>query len=1062
MKSSDLAARWLKLNRDEIELFFISAGLLFLVRTSNILFDNYAETAFLKRFGVQYLPIVTAVISVSTFFVMGFLSGWMLKVNSSRLLTWVLLFCGISVGALRFAVLMNYGLIYPLLYVLKAQYEVILGVLFWNLANDLFDTRQSKRIFPLITSGGLLGGITGSFLTPAVAKLISIDNLMVVYFATTCSAALLTSRLDKSYPASLMKRKEKKGKGHAFLGQFRRALPVIRESRLAQVLIVLTLVPNLVIPIMNYQFNYAVDQAFAREGGMIGFFGYFKGAQNMIALAISLFAGRVYSRFGLPVALMFHPFNYMLAFAALLLRFDLFSAMYARLSTASLRNSINMPAMAVVQGLFPPSYRTLMRPFLRGVVVRVGVLAGSGLILVMQGLGHPRYLSIAGLAVVSVWIVTTFILKRSYSKILGDLLSKSMLDLSALSEKDVRLLVRTETFRTRLVQAFVASHGKDAPWIGQVLLTAGIRELDEHVLEKLEKEDDETKLALLPLLSPRAGRRAMDTFLKLADPAKPDLMIAFARTAKRACEDMDPAQLQEVFERATVPEVKAYALAGLAGKTPVDHVGVILQWLRSGSLPERRAGVIAAGEVEDAQCVEKLQEMVRQETDPSILALILRSLHKAAPRDSNEMAFSHLASSSESVRLAALESCGVHGESEARRVVSLLGDPSQRVRNAAIDKLRETPHEIGSVLQDALLVPNRWVREGVFAVAASLKITDAQVLRFARNQLALAYRHAAACQSLEAIGECHGRDLLLRHLNDKMAACADNVLRVLALRDSSGMTRKIWRAMRSPDKKLRANGLETLESTLDRSLSKMMLPLLERSSWAVCIEQGRKHFDVPRFDGEPGALLHHLVESQDEVTQLLALDLLFHPADPSMGRGSAGALAKYDEHVAVGMAKRLSVHLGFKPDAHEAGLDGIHRMIEKMGVLSQSPLFKDLPVHELAGLAPIAKEQIYEQGDEIMGAGWEGMSLIIKGELTVEEESHPSNPLTVKSGDSLGLATLFTALPPTLIVRAKTDAVLLVMEKGDFMGILEQYSAISLQMCKVMSARIRSLHAMMA
>ena len=36
---------------------------------------------------------------------------------------------------------------------------------------------------------------------------------------------------------------------------------------------------------------------------------------------------RLYSRWGLPVALMFHPFNYAVAACAYLLQFNIFSAM---------------------------------------------------------------------------------------------------------------------------------------------------------------------------------------------------------------------------------------------------------------------------------------------------------------------------------------------------------------------------------------------------------------------------------------------------------------------------------------------------------------------------------------------------------------------------------------------------------------------------------------------------------------------------------------------------------------------------------------------------------------
>ena len=47
--------RWLKIYEEEASLFFWSAFLLFSINVAQILLNNYAETAFLKRFGVEYL-----------------------------------------------------------------------------------------------------------------------------------------------------------------------------------------------------------------------------------------------------------------------------------------------------------------------------------------------------------------------------------------------------------------------------------------------------------------------------------------------------------------------------------------------------------------------------------------------------------------------------------------------------------------------------------------------------------------------------------------------------------------------------------------------------------------------------------------------------------------------------------------------------------------------------------------------------------------------------------------------------------------------------------------------
>ena len=91
---------------------------------------------------MEYLPIVYMVNSITTFAIMGVLAGVMARLPSARLLSYLLVFCGGSVAGLRFLIPFGFDLMYPLLFVLKAQYEILLGLIFWNLANDLFNTRQ--------------------------------------------------------------------------------------------------------------------------------------------------------------------------------------------------------------------------------------------------------------------------------------------------------------------------------------------------------------------------------------------------------------------------------------------------------------------------------------------------------------------------------------------------------------------------------------------------------------------------------------------------------------------------------------------------------------------------------------------------------------------------------------------------------------------------------------------------------------------------------------------------------------------------------------------------------
>jgi ATP/ADP translocase len=144
----------LKIYEEELTLFLWAAVLLFIIRSSGIILNNYAETAFLKRYGVEYLPMVNMLNAVATLFVTGFLAVFLNKTPRARLLSYVFIFSGIVVTLIRVLIPFGINLALPLLFMLKSQFELLHALLFWNMCNDLFNTRQSKRLFPLLTAGG--------------------------------------------------------------------------------------------------------------------------------------------------------------------------------------------------------------------------------------------------------------------------------------------------------------------------------------------------------------------------------------------------------------------------------------------------------------------------------------------------------------------------------------------------------------------------------------------------------------------------------------------------------------------------------------------------------------------------------------------------------------------------------------------------------------------------------------------------------------------------------------------------------------------------------------------
>ena len=869
--------KWLNVYEDEIRLFWWTFFLYFLLTSSNVILNNYAETAFLKRYGVEYLPIVYMLNSISLFVIMGAMTGIMVRVPGARILSYLFVFCGVSVAGIRFLIPFNIDLIYPALFMLKAQYEALLGLLFWNLANDLFNTRQSKRLFSLITAGGVIGSIIGSFGTPFLAKAVTLDNLLLFYLGTTLMGAVVVKHIGKDYPTLLFSdKKSKQSKTRRnLITEFKQILPLMKESSLIKILILLTFLPNIIIPILNYQFNYAVNAQYATESGLIQFFGYFRGSLNVVSLIILLFVGRLYSRWGLPVALMFHPANYVFAFLAFLFRFDVFSAIYARMSTMVLRVTINNPARNILTGLIPESLRSVLRPFLRGTVVRVGLLLGSGMILISEKFFHPKFLSLLAIPFAAAWLASVFSLKKKYSKILLDLVSKDMLDVKALEETDLKHVFSGKEITSKLVQAFHESYGNRSLWYARLLMAFKIKDLDRHLLTALAHQNNQTRIGLVKLLSPKSGEKAASLLMDLAKSEQnQDLTVATLQTANRLDPEFSEMFDFEYFTHHHHPEIRAHALIGLYRREPEKYHQTIQSYLRSDALKDRQTGVIAAGGSGDKLFTDYLKEMLITQEHESMVPDLLNALYALKEAKLNDLAYPYLSHQTKNIRLAALSVLEIDNDELLRKVISIMGDASGDTFQMAQKKIETAPYQNTQLLVESLAIPNSRIRKAIFNLLESLNIKDLDVFRFARNQIRDGYQYLSDALSLKTFPENGSRNLLVDHLHQKKLQRIENILRVLALQDTSGEMKIIYRGILSSDSRKRANAMEALENMVDKRLFKEMIPLIESSSPQESLNIGRKRFQLIGLESGEKTFISHLLADTDWVTVALTLDLI--------------------------------------------------------------------------------------------------------------------------------------------------------------------------------------------
>ncbi|MGD8835287.1 MAG: Npt1/Npt2 family nucleotide transporter, partial [Desulfobacteraceae bacterium] len=978
------------------------------------------------------------------------------------------LFCGLSVICLRFLIPFGFDIIYPILFMLKAQFEALLALLFWNLANDLFNTRQSKRLFPLITAGGILGQILGSFGTPLMARTIQFDNLLFVYLLITTAGAGVVWAMSARFPSLLVTETASSAPQRTketMADQLRNIWPLLKSSIMIRIMILLTFMPNVVIPIMNYQFNYAVDNQFATEAVMIQFFGYFRGVLNIVSLIILMFVGKIYGRWGLPIALMFHPFNYILAFGAFLLRFDVLAAIYARMSVNILRSTINIPANAMAMGLFPESYRALVRPFLRGPVVRLALILGSSLILVSDRLFHPRYLSLVALPFVLGWLAGPILLKRRYSAILLDLIQQNQLDLKSMNAKQVGQLFGDRKMQDQLIDAFHKAPADKALWYARLLKQLHVPDLDRHLLRRIIDLAPDDQAALAELLSPTPPLDAIPLLNRLAEQSPPAVTTAIVKAAISfkisAATQFD----YRKFIDHPLPEIRGVAAAGLYRIAPRNHEKTLQQWLDANDAETRLAGIIAAGAAKDIAFAPALMTVLNNDREPRLIAAAIESLHQVGLHDLNQIVGPFLTHEDRNVRRTALASFHVVDKPTLLTAIQRLADESPMVRGMAAERIVKGKSVDGKTLIKSLDHPNAHLREHIFELLDHFDIKDLDLYRYAHAQLDGAYKYLSEHQGISKQRPCDTRDQLMDHLKQQSRHLVDRVLRVLAVQDRSGQLRIINRGLLSPDHRQQANSQEALEDRLDHKLSSILFPLLEDASIAQKLSIGRRHFELPDFGEDSAALYNHLILRHDDwVTVLLALQLvaesnLASRVDPA----TVQALTADDNPHIRGLARRVAGRREKRPSVEEHAMVAALMLPDIILRLKSIEIFESLSVGELAAVASVTEEATYDDNQIVIQQGDPGDSLylIIEGEVAVLKRQKEGNDLEldrIESGDHFGEMALFEQIPRTATIRTVEPCRMLVLHKQQFDEMVREYPQIALGICKVLSSRIRKLH----
>ncbi len=389
---------------------------IFLLITTLLIIKPTINSLFLTNVGIERLPLAFILVALGAGIIMSFYSRWLRTYPLQKIIQNTLL---ISVATITvFALLLRFNYVETwvlyLIYVWVAVFGVLVASQFWVFANIVFNAREAKRLFGLIGSGAITGGIFGGYLASLLAPVIGSENLLFVgaiflFIAIFVNRSIwLSPELGDISFQGHKKRVDKMAE---------RPLRLIKDSKHLTYLALITIFGVLVARLVDFQFSAISSSKIADEDELTAFFGFWFSNFNILSLVIQLFlTRRVVGVYGVGVSLYILPAGLLIGALSVLFVPGLWSAVFIKSVDGSLKQSINKSAIELLVLPVPTEIKNQAKTFIDVVVDSFATgLSGIILITLVNGLDlSVRFISMIILLLVFLWFYYATKVRKEY------------------------------------------------------------------------------------------------------------------------------------------------------------------------------------------------------------------------------------------------------------------------------------------------------------------------------------------------------------------------------------------------------------------------------------------------------------------------------------------------------------------------------------------------------------------------------------------------------------------------------------------------------------------------
>jgi ATP/ADP translocase len=380
--------------------------------------DIVAVSGFLSAGGVNQILIVWFADSLLIFLAMGLQSLIIDRFDRITLVRWIIFGFALVFIILRLLFVFETmaGINYALLYLVAEQQLLFFPLLFWILANDIFDMAQSKRLFPLIASLSFVGKLLGigiAIVSPNLLAQLGVkpaEILLLSVFLYMVSFMVMTLGLQKVKLRETTPQRETVRETLTEGWGFVKEVPSFRFLALA---VVALLICDTVI---EFRFLTVSDERFSDPAQYQTFYSLYRLGLTVAGFVIQgFFTSRIIARLNLKDAFFIKPISVLIGALSMILQPGIVGSVLGVVLLRLPQYTVDESSHKAFQALVPEERRGRVSIFMDSYLYCAGVIVGclltGGIVVVGILSGSASYFYVyLGLAAVAsciaIWAVS--------------------------------------------------------------------------------------------------------------------------------------------------------------------------------------------------------------------------------------------------------------------------------------------------------------------------------------------------------------------------------------------------------------------------------------------------------------------------------------------------------------------------------------------------------------------------------------------------------------------------------------------------------------------------------